>query len=371
MRVHPLTTRAGQLASLLRAGGSHAAIDHGLLDSAVEHGVAPLLYRALHERGVLEQLDSAIGARLARLAREAALYDEIQRSDLRKLVRALSAEQLHPILFKGAALASSHYAEAWLRPRGDADLLLSEAEAQRAGAILEARGFLRLARPEGPHVTQARYQARVGGIGLAYDVHWRLAEPRVFAECLSYEELAAASVEGEYGRHPCDVHALLIVCMHRVAHHHDADQLIQICDIDRLARGLDDAEWREAAVLAIERGLAAVCLRGLTLAAEAFDTPVPATIREALSTAAAGEAGARFLDRRLRRIDVLASDFGVLDTWRSRLDLVRRHLFPPAAYMRSVHGESVPLPVLYISRIVRGATRWAEPIRKFEVRSEK
>ena len=84
-----------------------------------------------------------------RLAREAALYDEIQRSDLRKLMRALSAEQLHPILFKGAALASSHYAEAWLRPRGDADLLLSEAEARRAGVILEARGFLRSGAPRG------------------------------------------------------------------------------------------------------------------------------------------------------------------------------------------------------------------------------
>ena len=127
---------------------------------------------------------------------------------------------------------------------------------------------------------------------------------------------------------------------------------------------LDDDQWREAAALAIDRGLAAACLRGLTLAVEAFDTPVPASIREALSAAAAGEAGARFLDRRLRRIDVLASDFGALDTWRGRLDLVRRHLFPPAAYMRSVHGQSVPLPVLYVSRIVRGATRWAEPIRK-------
>jgi hypothetical protein len=344
MRARPLTAPARQLALLLRGECAAAdVIDEALLDAAVAHGVAPLLYRALKDNGTIGRLPPALGARLALGAREAALYDEVQRRDLHQLLAALAADDVRPLLFKGAALASSHYAAPWLRPRGDADLLLTEADARRTGAVLEARGFERLPRPEGPHVTQARYQARVGGVQLAYDVHWRLAEPRVFAECLSFDELEASAVDTGSWRRLSDVHAILVACMHRVAHHHDTDQLIQ---------------------LSIDRGLAAACLRGLTLASDAFGTPVPVWAGKTLRSVADDEPGARFLDGRLRRIDVLASDLGAIDSWRARIGLLRQHLFPSQDYMRATHGQSGALATLYARRIVRGARRWTEPLGK-------
>jgi hypothetical protein len=365
MRARPLTAPARQLALLLRGECAAAdVIDEALLDAAAAHGVAPLLYRALKDNGTIGRLPPALGARLALGAREAALYDEVQRRDLHQLLAALAADDVRPLLFKGAALASSHYAAPWLRPRGDADLLLTEADARRTGAVLEARGFERLPRPEGPHVTQARYQARVGGVQLAYDVHWRLAEPRVFAECLSFDELEASAVDTGSWRRLSDVHAILVACMHRVAHHHDTDQLIQLCDIDLLARGLAEAEWRKVVSLAIDRGLAAVCLRGLTLASDAFGTPVPVWAGKTLRSVADDEPGARFLDGRLRRIDVLASDLGAIDSWRARIGLLRQHLFPSQDYMRATHGQSGALATLYARRIVRGARRWTEPLGK-------
>lgn len=370
MRAHTLTGSARQLAALLRNrcdAAAIAALDGGLVDAAVAHGVAPLLYRALKDNGSLDRMGTLVRHRLALAAREAALYDEVQRRDLQLLLRAFAAKGIRPILFKGAALASSHYAAPWLRPRGDADLLLTEETAVAAAAVLAARGFERLPRPEGPHVTQARYVARVGGVEIAYDVHWRLAEPLVFAECLSFEELSAAAVdpvEIDAGRRLGDVHALLVACMHRVAHHHDADHLILLYDIDLLARGLIDSGWREVVALAGERGLAAVCLRGLTLAAEGFGTPVPEWVGAELSRHAVGEPGARFLDRRLRRIDVLASDLGALASWRARLGLVRRVLFPSRQYMRATHGPTRGLAVLYAQRMARGAMRWTQPLGK-------
>jgi hypothetical protein len=366
MRAHPLTVPVRQLAMLIGRGCTDRPmpkVDDRLLDAAVAHGVAPLLYRNLKDNGGLDRLAPELGHRLALLAREAALYDELQQRGLRRLLDALLAEGVRPILFKGAALASSHYPATWLRPRGDADLLLTEAGARRVGEVLDAWGFERLPRPEGPHVTQARYRTHVGGVEIAYDVHWRLAEPQVFAECLSFDELAAAAVEAETGRRLCDVHALLVACMHRVAHHHDTDLLILLCDIDRLARGLNEAEWREVVALAIVRRLSAVCLRGLTLARDAFDTPVPPWAAEALIGCADHEPGARFLDRPLRRIDLLASDFGAAGSWGARLGLVRRHLFPSRAYMRATHGQGA-LAALYTRRIARGAVRWTQPLGK-------
>ena len=154
--------------------------------------------------------------------------------------------------------------------------------------------------------------------------------------------------------------------MHRVAHHQDTDQLILLSDIDRLVRGLTDEGWRETVALAGERGLAAVCLRGLTMTAEAFDTPVPAWADPELARHAVDEPGARFLDRRLRRIDVLASDLGALASWRARISLVRRHLFPSKEYMRATHGPTGGLAALYAHRIARGARRWTRPLRQRE-----
>jgi hypothetical protein len=367
MRACSLTAPVRQLAALLRDGSADdavGAIDDGLLDAAAAHGVAPLLHWTLRDTGRLGQLAPSPRGRLGLMAREAALYDEMQQGDLQQLLGLLLAEGVHPILFKGAALASSHYAATWLRPRGDSDLLLTETTARTADAVLRARGFERLPRPEGPHVTQARYQALVGGVQLAYDVHWRLSEPHVFADCFSFDELMAAAVETPPGRRLCDVHALLVACMHRVAHHHDTDQLILLCDVDRLARGLAVSEWRDMVALAIDRQLAAVCLRGLSLAREAFATPVPSWVTEAFAERAADEPGARFLNGGLRRIDVLASDLVASGSWRARIGLVRRHLFPSQAYMRATHGEAGTLAGLYARRIARGAVRWTQPIGK-------
>ncbi len=376
MRAQDLTGSARQLAALLCSGSDtvvSAVLDDGLLDAALAHGVAPILYRTFKDNGRLDGLAAPVRHRLALAAREAALYDEVQRRDLHQVLGALAAEGIRPLLFKGAALAQSHYAATWLRPRGDVDLLLTEDSAMAAGAVLEARGFDRLPRPIGPHVSQARYVARVGGVELAYDVHWRLAEPQAFAGSLAFEELAAAAVNAETGRRLGDVHALLVACMHRVAHHHDTDHLILICDIDRLARGLNDASWREAAALAVDRGLAAVSLRGLTLARQGFATPVPDTVCEALAARAADEPGNRFLDRPMRPIDVLASDLRTLPSWRARASLVRRHLFPSAEYMRATHGSTAGLATMYARRIARGARRWTRPLgsSNSEVRSTK
>lgn len=62
----------------------------------------------------------------------------------------------------------------------------------------------------------------------------------------------------------------------------------------------------------------------------------------------------------IAQVDVLWSDVSALPGWRARASLVREHLFPPVAYMRS-HYTSWPataLPLAYLQRIVLGAPKW-------------
>ena len=62
------------------------------------------------------------------------------------------------------------------------------------------------------------------------------------------------------------VDALLLACIHRVAHHDDCEKLLWIYDIHLLAHGMDRRRLKQFATRAAEKRIRAVCLRGLSLA---------------------------------------------------------------------------------------------------------
>ena len=360
---------AKSLAAILRDDPSAprpGEIDHGLVDAAVQHGVAALVHRALTDAGTLGELDEAdraVAERLRQLARESVLIDAVQSRDLAEVMTAFAQAGVRPLLFKGAALAATHYAAPGLRPRGDADLLVLPGDINAACRVLEGLGFRRLPRPTGVHVThQARYVGSRGPIEIAYDVHWRLADPQAFAEVLSYAELEEEAVAEPQsgGRRLGDVHALLVACIHRVAHHYDTDSLIFLYDVDRIARGLNAGEWERFTTLAETRRVRAVCARGLDLAVEMFETPVPFDVRHRLAMAGEPEPTASYLASRLRRVDILRSDLRELPTWGTRAALIREHLFPSRDYMVATVGppKSSFSAIFYLRRIARGARGW-------------
>jgi hypothetical protein len=61
-------------------------------------------------------------------------------------------------------------------------------------------------------------------------------------------------------------------------------------------------------------------------------------------------------------VDVARADLAALTSWRSKLALIREHVCPPIAYMRTKYARCPPilLPLAYLHRIVRGAPRWFE-----------
>ena len=76
----------------------------------------------------------------------------------------------------------------------------------------------------------------------AVDLHWRLANPQRFGGVLTHAELAAASAadSGSWDRRAglSHTHALLVACIHPVAHHPHAQRLIWHYDIHLLRRDL-------------------------------------------------------------------------------------------------------------------------------------
>ena len=339
-------------------------MDATLASAAAAHGVGPLVYRTLVDRGEWDSAAPAVRDVLAPIAREAILIDSVRRAHFEQALGALSAAGIEPLVFKGAALAYTHYPEPWLRSRGDTDLLVRPHHAPVVDSILSRLGLGRLPRPRGRRVTQqARYTMLWQSIEVAYDVHWRLSDPQVFADALSYDELRKTAVDGPVPgvRHIGDVHALLVACVHRAAHHYDTDNVLQLYDIYLIARRMTADEWNQFVKLASERQLLTVCRRGLKLAGDLFGSCVPDAVDAALRPTNR-EASAVFVGGSMTRFDLLRSDLQALRTWRDRIALVYEHVVPSAEYLRQAAPSRTALPFIYVGRLLRGLNTWRHPL---------
>jgi hypothetical protein len=363
---------AGSIAAFLADSNwtTPALLDPGECDALRDQGVAPLLYRTLKDRRLLQAQPEAVQQWLAGIARDETLLEAIRRDETIRVLDRLAAEGVRSLLFKGTALAYTCYPEPWLRPRLDTDLLIRREDIARTTKAFESIGYTRAPRTSGKHVThQFTYTTTSRGPQMAFDIHWKLADPQVFANLFSFDELdREAVIVPELGAKAMalsDVHALVVACVHRVAHHYDREILILLYDIDLLTRRLSLAEWNEVTRVAAEKRIRAVTARGLDLAVRLLGSPVPPAVADALARTSDLEPSAAYLRADLRKIDVLLSDLRQLKNWRQRFTLVREHLFPPPAYMLRSYGQRRPLllPFLYLHRILSGARGWFRTIR--------
>lgn len=197
----------------------------------------------------------------------------------------------------------------------------------------------------------------------AYDVHWRLVNAHRFAAALSFAELFTAStmpaaLTSVRGRTPSAMHAVLIACVHRAAHHAGQGPLIWLYDIHLLAERLDAADRLDLACLAAERRLTGIAAHALTEAATVFGCPASRDLAAEVQAKSVDRAATdRYLATRGSRARAALDDLAVLHGWRPRVRLLREILFPPASYMRTGYAPDsrAPLPLLYLRRVTHGA----------------
>jgi hypothetical protein len=348
----------GDSSSLARIG---AYAPDEVLAQAERHGVLPLLADQFAQQRAATSLAERIQAR----ARLHAAADLVRDAELRRLVDRLRTLGIRALLVKGAQLAYSCYARPDLRPRTDTDLFVASDDRDRASDLLLGLGYERRVQSDGDLLTyQAPYvKTRLGAIVHVVDLHWRLVNPQEFGGLLEFrdaraEAVAIPSLPGADGL-GC-VHALLLACVHRVAHHHDADLLIWLYDLHVLSARMSAADWTRFAALTRERGVAVICRHSLALAHARFGSCVPGDVLTTAGRGADGrERSAAYLEPQPHVVRVYR-DLQALPRWTERWRLMRQHLFPPARYMRTVYAPSshAPLPLLYAVRAVRGARKW-------------
>jgi putative nucleotidyltransferase-like protein len=347
--------------------GGTSADEEQFFAACVRHGVALLVERQLRLAGALDGWPAAVRRRLRSAALELAAVTSQRDPQLVTVVDALAAAGVRALLIKGAALARTHYADAMLRPSGDVDVLVRPSDVETSRRALESAGYAQVNETRGRLVTYQSHFVRDDrlGIGLVVDVHWKINNPQLFADALTFDEMDPEAVPvpglGPHARCPGPVHALFHAVVHRVAHANGGIGLLTLSDIHQLVTAMSEENLRRFARLAVEREMAAVALGGLLLAREWFGTRLAGPLVAELERGAAlrREPSAAYL-RPLRGIDVLMSDLAALESWGARTRLLREHMLPPADYMLRAYGASsrALLPALYAHRFVAGARRW-------------
>jgi hypothetical protein len=334
--------------------------------AADAHGILPLVADAAAD--VLDPASPLLAA-LSRRAGLAAAADILRDRELRRLVDAFHAAGVPVVLFKGAELAYTVYARPDLRTRADSDVLVDARAREGSEAILRDLGYQAAGHVGGTLIThQMSYVRRIDGVDIhAVDLHWRVANPEVFAGVLTFAELwANRSTIPALGPHAAGAsmpHAMLLACTHRVAHHFGTERLIWLYDIHLLASRQTGAEWTAFVALAVDRSVATVCLESIERTRQAFGTIVPADAIDALGRSmdsTAERATSAYLSSDRRPVDNFIADARALGSWAARLRLMREHLFPPALYMREVYAPTshAPLAMLYLRRALSGARKW-------------
>lgn len=330
------------------------------------HGVLPLIHRQLYRTHAWHAWPTSLWDVLTRHSRVQAALALLREQELIQVLRALTAHGVSPLLMKGAPLAYTHYAASYLRPRCDTDLLIRQQDIAITQRVLTDLGYTRRNAVSGKlimhqctYVKEDRYGARH-----ACDVHWKISNPYPFSELLSYNELTRQAVAvpalGEQARTLAPVQALLLACVHRVAHHYNSERLIWLYDIHLLISGMTYDELATFGQLVADRRLRTICSSSLQLAQQRFATSLPADFMRALRghrQLSTENATARFLKPDQRRLHVLLGDIRALSGWQNKMRLLKEHLFPSPAYLlnRYATDNRAWLPLLYVQRALQGA----------------
>jgi hypothetical protein len=334
-----------------------------LLEALDQHGIVPLVYARLSSAGESWPVHAA----LRDLAIRAAALESLRLADLRNVLDAFFAPGIRVLIIKGSALAYDVYDAPELRPRGDTDLLIAEADCDATRALMHELGF------ESPLTsgdTLAVRQQSFRRNGHVYDIHWDVTNSAVVRDALPFGELLGRTIPipriGATAWSLSHADALLLACLHRVAHHHDNERLIWLYDIHLLRETMSADEhaifWQRAA----ERRLVTICERSIELADAWF---VHATHDRASDwlrddERLRDEPSTTFLDRSRTRAAHLGGDLKALD-WSSRLRRMRELALPPPAFMRQSFPSAprIALPALYVWRGARGVMRLFRRVR--------
>ncbi len=277
--------REQALTRLLRQDEDH------VLRFLTEHRIDQHVYRqALDLRPDIE-LPEALHESLRWAQRRAAVATMLQFEAAQFAAEALAGEGVHYVFFKGFHLGEALYGDAVLRPAADIDVLIAEADQQRAIVALGQSDFSPVTQPGQPP-----YELALNGHGTQLDLHWHLFRPQRSRQPLTDWILSSRQQHAGLW-YPDEAATLVILLLNPSLTDHVTQQLSHAVDLDRwLRRSLRHSKTTSAKASEVDWSSVVDCLDGSGLKTAAwtmldwtrrhFSTPVPSEVLRRLEPGA-------------------------------------------------------------------------------------
>ena len=338
-------------------------VQEALIDHAQDHGVGPLCYERICGSALIKSFDTELLARLHIHTVAETVLDTHRQRCLREVLTALGKAGINSLVFKGSALAQTHYSQTYLRPRDDNDILVAHHHLTALNTILSRLGFQRTVTNQQDLILRQYLYWRRDSNGCLHnlDIHWALNNRQGLGDKLNLTELRIRASPlhglGEFALAPHPVDAVLIACLHLAAHHAGEIRLIWLYDLHLLIEAMSTEELKRLADEIQRLDLVQACSLGLGLAAFYFSQ----------SGSKFEILGAEPLDpetvRAPRRIEAWQADLSALPSMSLRIRYLSQHLIPNSRYMlrRAGKTSSLWLPWLYVLRAGRGVQHLLRP----------
>ena len=249
-----------------------------LVDRAVWHGVAPLLYHRLRRSEDLviprEHLQRLHDLHLHCLLKNQAISDQLS-----EIVGEITKAGYSVLVLKGAYLSNCVYEEAALRPMGDIDLLARPHEVEEVQRHLMTLGYRYAAGTKAidySRLHHLRPVSRAGSVNV--EVHHDLAPERAPFEhdIVGLWDRSTRTRVGDVDLpHLAPDDLLLHVCTHAAYNDEFRLGLPAVCDVDVVVRRLGHKlDWARLIQTANSDGRSGFVYATLRLSRELLETPI-------------------------------------------------------------------------------------------------
>jgi hypothetical protein len=261
-----------------------------LFQTALRHGVAPLVYWILHET-CPDAVSVEVLNRFRDHFKNIAWRNVFLTGELLKFLKLFASHQIPAIPFKGPALAISIYNNLALRDFGDLDVMIREEDIPQVGQILIANGYrpqFRLTQVQEANLPKYRCEQAFTSEDdtVMIDLHWRFDPPYLSFSVkpqLLENTLETVVLGGKKVLTFPSEDLLLMLCMHGAKHRWE--RLGWICDVAKLLEVKKTLDWGRVLKHAEALGCQRMLFIGLFLANRVLGANLPANISHQMETA--------------------------------------------------------------------------------------
>lgn len=253
------------------------SVDLDRLDRASER-MLPLLESNLRRIGVQDPVLS----RFSRIAREGWHHNQMILARGAQVLRALEAEGIPTLVFKGAGLVQRYYDDCALRPMNDFDVLVPTAQTMQAFRWALSQGW-EFDTDEDPALLTETYLENVHGQGFrnaqgqSFDLHRHLLHHvgGPDADKPFWEASVPLQIHGVTSRTLCTTDHLLVALVHGVRWD-DTSPLRWVADALVIIQSApEDIDWHRLYAHASTPNLLLPIQTGLNYLKSTFDAPIP------------------------------------------------------------------------------------------------